>query len=111
MWIIALIALLAGCEPASPDGYRFERSDFERDQVTVAIVQHDTRRDFENAAAGLGITAPESLAAFGTVHPTEPRCTIHVMRISRHYQPQWLGHELTHCIYGRFHGEANGGRG
>ena len=44
------------------------------------------------------------VAAFGTVNPTRPECTIHVLRIATHYAPEWLGHEMVHCIHGRFHG-------
>jgi len=30
-------------------------------------------------------------------------CEVHIVDPSRSYQPQWTGHEVTHCIWGRFH--------
>jgi hypothetical protein len=104
---LVAFALLAGCNSKTgADGYAFERSDFERSDVLVHVVQYATRPAFDQAALDHGIADPGKLAAFGTVRTAEPECTIHVLAIPQHYQPEYLGHELTHCLYGQFHGGA-----
>ena len=96
--------LVAGCnrQPAA-DGYKFEKHEFQRSDIEVSIVQFGNRSDFEKAAKAKGIADPAALAAFGAVATDEPRCTIYAMYIPNNYEPEYLGHELTHCIYGRFH--------
>lgn len=120
-WIVGATAVLVfaaglaleGCkqEPRAgnigPDGYRFEKQDFERTKLTITVVPYDNRKTFEAAARSRGIKEVDLLMAFATYNPTKPECTVHIIRPSKHYGPQWIGHEFVHCIYGRFHGDKN----
>ncbi len=101
---LVLLPALAACGPQSgADGYTFEQAEFERSSLQIEVVQYDTRAAFEAAAKAKGIDDPSKLAAFASYHPAFPTCTIHTQRIATNYAPEFLGHELTHCVHGRFH--------
>lgn len=95
---------LSACSPSAPDGYRYEQTEFERDQVAVIVVAHPSEADLKRAAERLGVDAGEGrdLMAFGIVRANG--CTIHIVEPARSYRPEWIGHEFTHCIRGRWHG-------
>lgn len=101
------LALLSGCDGAA-DGYRYERTEFVRDQVEVSVITYPTLEALRHEAARRNVPAKpgEGLFGFGTIHPTEPRCTIHIVDPAQTYRPQHIGHEFAHCIRGRFHGAA-----
>ena len=104
---VGLLALLLGaCEGQNgSDGYRFGAAEYERDRIAVTIVQHDDRAAFLASARLHKVKTAEgsSLQAFTLISPDKPKCEIHIQRIATHYRPQWLGHELAHCIHGRWH--------
>ena len=104
--IFALAALaLASCKPAAADGYAFERAEFARDAIQLTIVRHATPAALRREADRLGVRveSDRKLAAFGMVGADKPTCTIHIVDPSVNYQPEWIGHEVTHCIAGRWH--------
>jgi hypothetical protein len=100
---ILLLAFLAACGPQpAADGYKFETAEFDRDRIEVTIVQYDTNRDFL-AAATVHMAGAEGLEAFAVVNLNSSVCEIHILRVATHYRPEWLGHELAHCMHGRWH--------
>lgn len=101
--VLAALLLAACGDPKGADGYVFGEAEFERNQIAVTIVQHDSRASFESAAKARGIADLSALAAFAAYPPDEPRCVIHIERLSSRYEPEWLGHEMAHCIHGRWH--------
>lgn len=44
-----------------------------------------------------------TINAFTSLDKKNNKCTIHVLSPATNYEPQYLGHELFHCIYGRWH--------
>lgn len=103
--LLAGLMALAGCSGAASDGYRYEGSEFERSGVTVTIVTHADLADLRRAAAARHIDPGpgRKIMAFSTVALDRPTCTMHIVDPSRSYGPQWIGHELVHCIRGRWH--------
>lgn len=95
--------VLATCGPQQGgDGYAFERKEFERSTVVVAVVQHADLSKLRSEAARRGVRAERrDLQAFSII--TGDRCEVHVVDPAQHYSPQWLGHEVAHCLYGRWH--------
>lgn len=92
---------LASCGQAE-DGYRFERKEFERAQPAITIVTHPTIADLRaKAPAGAKQTKDRDLMAWSVLRSTG--CEVHIVDPARSYQPIWLGHEVTHCVWGRFH--------
>lgn len=95
-----LLFLLAGCN--APDGYRFDEKEFERTPVTVSIVTHETVADLRAAAPPAATVGEDhDLMAWSEIRGS--RCEIHVVDPAVAYQPEWLGHELAHCVWGRWH--------
>jgi type IV pilus biogenesis protein CpaD/CtpE len=104
---VALLCLaLSGCGQQTPnDGYAFERKEFTRTDIALRIVEHPTQEDLRFAATQMGVKAEsKDLMAFSTFSPTQATCTIHMVDAHNSYEPTWMGHELAHCVYGRWHG-------
>ncbi len=94
---------LAGCD--APDGYRFERAEYRAATVQVSIVEHSSLGELQLWAADAGADVGEGreVQAFSVISSDRRRCTVHIIAPQIDYQPQWLGHEVAHCIYGRWH--------
>lgn len=103
------LALLAGCDqqPAA-DGYDFGRKEFTHPAPAIKIVIHKSIEDLRASAPGNTIadTAAEGrvLMAYSIMHPGGiGTCTVHIVDPAVSYQPEWIGHEVAHCIWGRWH--------
>jgi hypothetical protein len=107
VFLLAIFFLIGSCDQpkTGADGYRFEKMDFERSQLSVTLVPYPSAKALQAAGKRFGVERAESLAAFATLSRSEPRCTIHYVHPQVSYEPEWLGHELVHCIYGQFHGD------
>lgn len=99
------LVLLAACEPTAADDHRFVRKEFDNRVVTVTIVPHASVQDLRAAAASsrVPIERGREEMAWSSVYPQSRRCEIHVVDPAVSYQPEWIGHELAHCAYGRWH--------
>jgi hypothetical protein len=108
----ALFSLVACDNPGSSkgkDGYYFEKESFTRTEFPVEIVL------VENAAAMAaeiskrknlhGTVEPTKVAAFSVIRMNDPKCTIYMIDPKNKYEPEFIGHELVHCIYGVWHSE------
>lgn len=97
--LLALL-LLAGCDQA-PDGYQFADAEYERDQPNITVVTHPTLADLRKHAPAAARPAGRDLMAWSIIRPDG--CEMHVVDPAQSYQPQWIGHEAAHCIWGRWH--------
>tara|TARA_R110000868_G_scaffold92872_3_gene257510 strand:- start:3886 stop:4215 length:330 start_codon:yes stop_codon:yes gene_type:complete len=106
-WIIVAAFALASCNNSGPgaDGYRFGEAEYRRPTVQLSIVEHRSLSELQGAAsaAGADVSEGRSLRAFGVISGDRASCTIHVVAPDVDYQPEWLGHEVAHCLYGRWH--------
>ena len=41
------------------------------------------------------------LMAWSVLRPSG--CEVHIVDPAVKYAPEWIGHEIVHCVYGRFH--------
>lgn len=98
--VALVISLLAGCNQVGVDGYAFGDPEYTKTHLTVDLVLVDTEAELR--ALGPGEDG-RKVMAFANLNPAHNQCTIYTVKPSRTYQPQWLGHELTHCIHGRWH--------
>jgi|FreactTroBogLake_1042271.scaffolds.fasta_scaffold01385_7 hypothetical protein len=116
---IAVLAL-AACTPNSSsqvgaDGYTFKQKQYEKHEVTIKIVTYKSPSELNRVVAGYlnkSTTASDhkvnstNVVAFSLLQPPSyDTCTIHMMDPSVTYQPEFVGHEFIHCIYGQFHGD------
>jgi hypothetical protein len=101
--IFAALAL-AGCQQQGADGYAYERTEFDRREIAVTVVAHPSLADLRAEAARRGVSdGDREIMAFGLVAADRPACEIHIVDPAKDYRPEWIGHELTHCIRGRWH--------
>lgn len=84
------------------DGYQFEGKEFEHTDVQLKIVVMRDEQEFEALKQKL-VPGVDGLEAFSAINPTTNTCTIYVKDPEWEYKPEFIGHELTHCIWGRWH--------
>jgi len=106
-----MLSLLISCGEPRPkqgaDGYVFGQRQYEKSVVHIEIVTYQTRAELIKAAKDRGVTDP-GIVAFSVLRPpTFDRCTIHMVDPSVSYDPEFMGHELAHCVYGQWHTDNN----
>lgn len=105
--ILALAAVisLSSClkQSTAADGYRFEGgTKTERSIKFVTYSNMDAvKRAYAATPKARKLGPNEDLQAFSLLTPTT--CTVHMIDPAVSYKPEWIGHEVTHCIYGEFH--------
>jgi type IV pilus biogenesis protein CpaD/CtpE len=113
VFLLAATLAIAGCNapPTSADRYKFEVKQTTNFDTRVMVVEHESLRELQRAAtkAGAKTSANQDLQAFSVMYPKSDRCVIHIIDPSVRYVPEFIGHELTHCIYGQFHPSRNRG--
>ncbi len=97
--------------PATPpihklgvDGYYIERITMSRYEFLLhihAAKDQDELYKFYQDVFGHG--APVGLKGFSLIHPKGGDCQVYIVDPKVSYEPEYLGHEITHCIYGFFH--------
>lgn len=107
VFLITLFTLIS-CDQGpkkSADNYRFEKETFTRTDINVKIVfvKDQTEMTALLKSKGRTTAAGNEVAAFSTLSLTEPRCTIYMLDPKNKYEPEFIGHELVHCIYGDWH--------
>jgi predicted small secreted protein len=104
---------LAACDNTSKqkgkDGYYFEKESFTRTEFPVEVV---LVKDAAAITAEIkkrnniqGTVEPKNVAAFSVVRLNDPKCTIYMIDPKNKYEPEFIGHEFVHCIYGVWHSE------
>lgn len=108
--IIALLSLLvASCNQPNmgADKYQFGTKQYENNAVAVTVVTYKSSAALNNAARKYGVQ-DESLVAFSLIDKTKHDvCIIHMIDPSVKYQPEFVGHEFLHCVYGQWHTDNN----
>jgi len=98
-------ALFAGCCLVScgqqPDGYNFEGAEFERREQVVEVIEHRSLKELRETAPEGTFTEGRELMGYSYLRPDG--CEIHVTSLQKASARSWLGHEMTHCVYGRWH--------
>lgn len=105
---IFLLSPFAGAEKAAVDGYLFEEKEYEKTELQVSIVIARNKYDFNRLAFDAGIpmysyVGNTHLEAFSILAPSQNKCTIFIKDPNWKYSPEYIGHELSHCIWGRWH--------
>lgn len=106
VWLSALVAL-SSCSPAGnrgADGYEFGEPEWTALTFQVEMVPYSSPVEFRRAAIRLGALAEDGgeTRAFAQVQKGG-LCRIHVLDLRVKYEPEWIGHELAHCMHGRWH--------
>jgi hypothetical protein len=87
------------------DGYYFEEPTQRIASRPIRVLVYPTQNalvaEYRLHPNGRSVGNNESLQAFSVIDSQV--CTIHMMDPKQSYQPEYFGHELTHCLYGNFH--------
>lgn len=97
---------VVACNPTrntGADGYQFGEKQFERDNVKVVVRTYKTREEFIASAEAKGIENADQVAAFSVLRPPFDTCYIHMIDPAVEYEPEFIGHEFAHCLYGQWH--------
>ena len=109
MRALLLVLIVAGCDNPQgnlgADGYRVETQMFVRDAIELKIVLYPSVAALNNEYGRTHrVPAGRELMAFSSLLPDGTgTCTIHAVDPRVSYHPEFLGHELTHCLLGEFH--------
>lgn len=85
-------------QPRGVDEYRFETAEFTNHKIVVHFVFVDSYEEL----AEMPPTTP-GLRGRTWMQPGSNRCIVFIVKPSQVYDPQWLGHEIAHCIHGQWH--------
>lgn len=104
--IAAFIALgtvvtLNNADPIGTDGYYFGEPQYENSNVSVSIVTY-TEKSFAEEVKQRGL--PPEVKAFSELFSNaQDKCKIHIVNPAIKYEPEVVGHEFLHCVYGQWH--------
>lgn len=108
----ALFSLVACDNPSKQkgkDGYYFEKESFVRTEFPVEVVLVKDAAAMEAEVKRRknlhGTVEANKVAAFSVIRTNETRCTIYMIDPKNKYEPEFIGHEFVHCIYGVWHSE------
>ena len=108
---LAAFLALASCQKnTSADGYYVEKES-QRIDVQPVIVLMSSQDQIKRAYANKvhkDLPSDRDLQAFSVIDFKAKTCTIYMIDPKVKYVPEFIGHELTHCIYGEFHPHQNG---
>lgn len=105
---LALLALgLVSCDQGpggrtGADDYKFETKEYQKQTITVTIQVFQSQTELDHYARDNNIRV-SGLAAFSKLYPSVDKCTIFVVDPTVNYEPEFLGHEFAHCVWGRWH--------
>lgn len=105
-FLVIASLVLTSCSPQpkqGDDGYIFGRKQYSNDQVLVSVVTYTDHNKLVAEGKKHGADYP-NLVAFSLLNSKDKRvCTVHMMDPSVSYQPEFVGHEFLHCVYGQWH--------
>lgn len=106
MTIAALIVTPVCAQRSSrTDGFKFKAAEYYRQSPAITIITHQS--ETELLAAMPADTKQLMRAENRTLHAWSKingnRCEVHVVDPRVNYMPEYIGHEITHCLYGQFH--------
>lgn len=103
---ILLLALLVGCNypNKAADGYVFGKPTFKHEQIQLSVILLDNQeaviRELAKRKDGY---VDKTVIAFSSIGANTNTCTIYMIDPAKQYLPEFIGHELVHCIYGQWH--------
>lgn len=87
------------------DGEYFQKKEYSHEQdVEMSFVVHRSWRSLRQSAIEHKIPHASTVKAFSIIKAADTKvCQVHFLDPAVEYMPEYLGHEITHCLYGRFH--------
>lgn len=109
--LIVLSLLLSGCANVGvssafsygADDYRFLEKEYENLTPLVEFVLMKNEQEFNSERKRALGTKWSTVSAFTFWNEEKGKCTIYIKDPEWKYEPELIGHEVAHCIWGRFH--------
>jgi len=94
------------------DGYIIEQAEFMHTDIHLRIHMFRSEKEFKAAKISNGVKDPPNAEtmAFTYSNKNSNECEIYMYDPAYIYEPEYIGHELVHCIYGDFHPTQDVGR-
>lgn len=104
--VLPLFLISCSSNPPGADNYFFGRKQYEKEELRVKVVPYKDAKTLQRVAATeYKIQTAGTVVAFSVLKGNT--CTIHMMDPSVKYQPEFIGHEFLHCVYGQWHTDNN----
>lgn len=84
------------------DKYRFETKEYEMTNNKITFVISSSQQEFDAYKKQYNIEGDE-IQAFGRLRPKLRECILYIKDPEWEWQPEFIGHEVAHCIWGRWH--------
>lgn len=115
--LLCIPMILTGCDQGpkkGADGYQFTTPQYEETRPDIRIVLHDSvedlrkelgriQRENKNLSKNDPIPNNDNIMAFSLITDDHKICVINMVHPSKEYYPEYIGHELTHCVFGQWH--------
>jgi len=100
--------IMSGCQEAGKgsDGYVFEEKEYTNLTPEIEFVVIPNQKEFDRLQKKHAPNV-EGLQAFARLFPSVNKCIIYIKDPEWQYAPEFIGHEVTHCIFGRWHENRN----
>lgn len=113
--LVGILFAVVSCDNGSykkrgMDGYYFEKESFVRTDFQIEINLVQSPEEMSRLIASRkgkinGKVDPKNVAAFAVIREDDTTCTLYILDPKINYQPEFIGHELVHCIYGTWHSQ------
>lgn len=90
----------------STDGFYFEGKEFEHKDFRLKIVTIETQEEFDSIREKINPNSND-VPVFTSLNPYDNTCTIYIKDPKWEYFPEFIGHAVSHCIWGRWHNHQN----
>lgn len=113
--MLAFLAL-TGCKQVvnhnnqnvAADNYYFEQKQFDKLPLRPSIKTYSSLKELRQV---FKVTRPiaakrvdvDSVMAYAVINLEDHTCVVHTVDPAILYMPEYIGHEITHCLYGNFH--------
>jgi hypothetical protein len=109
LFLISLLIFTVSCSTApvpkskGKDGYRFEVKDTEMLTPNIEFIIIKNRKEYNDIRKKFFGHHWDTVQAFTRWRPESKTCIIYIKDPMWMYQPEYIGHEVAHCIWGNWH--------
>jgi hypothetical protein len=103
---LGALLLLAGCQDTNrvgQDGYTFESIDMPNTGKKITFVLYKSDHHFRYEVKRRNLVPDRLVFGFSIINQEKNTCEVHIVDPAVRYDPEAVGHEITHCLYGNFH--------
>ena len=99
--ILILQSHIIYARPAT-DGYTFSEKQFEHLDIRVKVILFKSKKEWKQHLQSQHFNDME-IFGYAIISPNKNTCDIYMIDPKTSYQPDAIGHEFLHCLFGQFH--------